>query len=296
MKKKEDLFEKKVNLDWRNEDYIIPDNFKNEDVLYHYTSFDIAYEKILYEMQLKFSLRSVADDPYESFNFYNRISLKFQSDSSMDKETLKERSREISIRINKIIKSQTYCLYFCMNNIKADMNNGHYVNEHFGFAKPRMWSQFGRKHTGVCLVFLKSKLVDDFNKDFDNVFFKHSDDTIYSMFKDFLIDMPTITEVTEILEKDVESYLKYYFQKNIGFYFKKHIDYQDEDEYKFMIMKNEDDKNDVFLNINKSLVGIIISDKCPEAYHEILKKKAEVNNIFFRRIHWDYYGNRLIKF
>ena len=140
----------------------IPDIFKSEDTIYHYTTLKSATEFILYDNNLRLSRRKNSNDPIEkilpSINF---------SEYGYSDEILPDSSNErdnISDLIRRKLK-QAKQLCFCMNDNKSRKinSNPEFPHEYFGFMKPRMWDQYADKYNGVCLAFSLTELRKEAN-------------------------------------------------------------------------------------------------------------------------------------
>lgn len=216
----------------------IPKIFQNDDTVYHYTTSENALLYILKEMKLRLSPRANSLDPIENTKEF----ISYSGDHDLI---------EIGRRISAELKNAKQ-LSFCKNN-PNDLSNGVptvYPFEKYGFAKPRMWDNYGDKYKGVCLALSKSKLQNSIK---DTVLFDNETDVEYLKYKEFSIKHHSITwQGSE--EGTYEHFLKI-FKKRL---FYKHEDYSMENEYRICSLSN---KQYDYVNIQDSLIGLIVSNQ-----------------------------------
>jgi len=219
----------------------IPRIFQDDDTVYHYTTSENALLYILKEMKLRLSPRANSLDPIENTKEF--ISYSDDHDSDLI---------EIGRRISAELKNAKQ-LSFCKNK-PNDLMAGIptvYPFEKYGFAKPRMWDNYGDKYKGVCMAFSKSKLQKVIKNTmlFDN----DNGDVEYLNYNEFSIKHQSIVwKGTEIYT--YEHYIKH-FKKRL---FYKHEDYIMENEYRICSLSNEPFD---YIDIKDAFVGLIISNK-----------------------------------
>jgi hypothetical protein len=139
----------------------IPEIFKGEDIIYHYTKATTAVEHIFYKNRLKFSLMSNSIDTIEKSRF-NTGTVYFGADETS--EMFKRNSNDINEmekRIDSLLETAKI-LCFCKNDINNKYSSANiYRKDYYGFLKPRMWDQYGENYKGVCLAFSKSKMIEN---------------------------------------------------------------------------------------------------------------------------------------
>ena len=252
----------------------IPKIFYDNDTIFHYCNSSVAVENILYEKQLRLTSRKKSNDPIE--NLPNKI---FDSISAYpeDIQELKKTTAKSFEKIENNIKSRIKNIKqvcFCMNDKKINLNTQ--SKEYFGFLKPRMWDQYGDNYKGICLAFSKSELLKDQK-------IKLKKNIVYLNYKKLEqqnIDLDR-NEINEIGYKKYNKISINYIDKT---FFRKHLDYKGENEYRICTMcENEYD----YIGIEKSIIGIIV---CPEhinAYTcEKLTEYANDMNIELLYITW----------
>jgi len=254
----------------------LPDIFKSKDTIFHYCKLNTAIEHILYEKKLRLAPRIKAIDPIENFPTMIPSHGSYVYKRNPSEYPIKQ-CQEIRAYSEQIINS-TRQVSFCQNfqtNIKSEENLDLY-----GFMNPRMWDQYADKYTGVCLAFSLKKLKE--NKSLINQNIK------YLCYDDILKLSPKINE-NELLDyEDIEQFKKYFFKKHIKPYlFRKHKDYRDEKENRFIAFSNDEF---VEIDITNSLVGIIISANSICDFSLVnLKKYSMSFNIPLIYIYWSGY-------
>ncbi|NCB03475.1 MAG: DUF2971 domain-containing protein, partial [Spirochaetia bacterium] len=219
--------------------------------LYHYTSIEKFLKYILPEKQLKFSRFGESRDPYEfiphdfEYEFYPY----WQEDYSAEAQLgIKNKLMELE----KCWKNSQF-LSFVMDT----------PNTQKGSMKPRMWEQYGNKHEGVCLEFSYTQIVEDFNNLSYN---KKSHHKI--VYKKNLSPFHALQDPNELL-KEISS-PKYFDTKFRKYFFVKDKDYCQENEYRFLLIGNIPDSH--YLDISKSLTGIILGTNLPITIHDGYKQ------------------------
>ena len=139
------------------------------DALFHYTKLPIAVEKILFDRKLRLSLTKNTNDPREYSYRY------FYATGSRMPPGFQHLYTQALDELDRLLHSEGRILCFCSNKRPTIMSDRSHAQEDpmavpTGWAKPRMWAQYGLNHTGVCLVFSKEELerqlshIADFNR------------------------------------------------------------------------------------------------------------------------------------
>lgn len=217
----------------------IPDVFKDDDTVYHYTTL-VNLFCILKTMKLRMSSRNSSRDPIENAK-------SFVSYSGDNNDELMKIGRRISCEL-KNVKQLSFC-----KNRSYDLRKGTpmvFPFENYGFAKPRMWDNYGDKYQGGCLVFSKKKLKEAIKKTefFDNG--KH--DVEYMSYNDF-----SKKHHSMVWRNSAKETYQFYLQEFKRSLFYKHLDYEMENEYRICSLSYSDDD---CIDIKDSVIGIIVSD------------------------------------
>ncbi len=220
----------------------IPDIFKSDDNLFHYTTNEVVLEHILNEKVINMSPRIKSIDPIESIQ--TSPSMQFA-----DKGISGERHKlymETKLKLIKEIDTvKQVC--FCTNNKYLHKPKQPEL-EYYGFLKPRMWDQYGEKYKGACISFSLKKIKEKTtypNKPVE-----------YITFNDLSLNNKLRLDGNELEKIGQEAYINKYMKNIESMFFRKHIDYIMEDEYRFIsYLKDEED----FINIDNCINGIIVS-------------------------------------
>lgn len=247
------------------------------DSIFHYTKKETAIEHVLNGKKLKFGDFKLTNDPHE---YKKRMITPVGWGPIKDHLS---KLAEIIIEIDKIIKSSGF-LSFCQNNY---INNELVAN---GCLKSRMWSQYGENHSGICLVFSKSKLIQEIENQFSSFFSIYSDSIKY-------IDFDNNRAVNDHLRIDGQelSVMKvdeiaaqYISAKNKEIFFYKQIDYRDENEFRIVsVPKVNKNSNGVYFDISHCIRTIILGDAFSEVYLPSIQALSNELNVPYRKLHWE---------
>ena len=159
-----------------------------------------------------------------------------------------------------------------------------------GWAKPRMWAQYGLNHTGVCLVFSKEELerqlsrIADFNR-FDFVRYGPAE---------VIGTLGMTINGNALSDQGVSVACLNHFKATLqSLLFVKNIDYRDESECRLFI--HDPLSQYEYLDIAPSIKAVIIGDKTAEAYSDLIKQQCRQLGIESRKIMWSEVRPRLVE-
>lgn len=254
---------------------------KSDDAIFHYTRASVALEKILFDGKFRLSLLKDTNDPREyKFRFLN------MSGSSLPPEAVGLYNEAHPV-FDRIIRMESRVMCFCSNTIPTIiLDNGETIKDNvgntIGWSKSRMWAQYGENHRGICLVFSKkaieSVLADkaDIKK---NVIAGNIQYTTEA-------GIPIMLDGNQLVKDGVEGYCYNHIKRHSGtLFFTKNIDYRDESEYRVVVF--DPNHNYEFININKSIKGVIAGDRTPEVYFPLILQLSERYGIECRRAYWE---------
>ncbi|MEF3306259.1 DUF2971 domain-containing protein [Paenibacillus sp. GYB003] len=192
--------------------------------LYHYTTNETALEHILTSNELRFSPLIKTNDPKETkdWQFSYRI-------DSID------RNKELP-DIAHLFKEelQRRCKVVCFTrDDPRKFVSGQSRILHRGYCRPRMWAQYANNHTGVCLVFDKSKLNDLI---INQLGFLGELQQGAVRYKDTKVKMEVFSlDCSKIQQLGVEKFYKYHLRKHLkSLIFEKLVDWKSELEYRWL--------------------------------------------------------------
>lgn len=218
----------------------VPKLYRSDDIIYHYTSTEIAINSILKSRNLWITPRSGSHDPIE-----NSKEFIIHNNEISDIGLQLERATHETLR-------RTKQLCFCRNHsIKDEIKQTHLRFEKYGFAKPNMWERYADSYKGVCLAFSKKLILKEARK--SNFSWSNINYRTYET-----MQKPLQIETFELETVGRENYQKKFIKRAKDKLFIKHKDYRHERE--FRICSFSEAKIDI-IDISKALVGIIVSNK-----------------------------------
>jgi len=250
-------------------------DLESEDIIYHYTSSEIALQYILYSRQLRLSPRNNAIDPIEMM-FPDITSGTLAHDDYEMKEIVNGTTEEVKIVEKEIRKRREDVrqLSFCMNNKELENEK---PLEYFGCLKPRMWDQYANNYKGVCLAFSLKELRKQLKP--DNFIHKKVEYVNYST----LIQNHDRINCNMLYDLGIEKYKAKHFEKIDRDIFRKHEDYLGETEYRVCSYSNNEFVN---LKFNDALKAIVISGHNSPYFQQILIDRAKDLNVEYMIFKW----------
>lgn len=243
----------------------------NQELVAHYTTREIAFEKILDSKSIKLSSLSNTNDPAE---FISRITA-FRDENELTDNIEEHFTKNIL----------TFCC--CLSDPK---NIDKKVNLS-SFGKPKMWAHYGQNHEGICLVFNKEKLNTCLEEILDNdrLF---CDRISYGPYRNepFVIRIPPINEpdpyrfvrTEDEIQNDVLNHLNSYCKELI---FTKSEDWSSEFEYRWAYYNYAEEEG--LIKYRDSLEAVVLGLKCPEIYLRFIKSILNGTNTKLFKLDWN---------
>jgi hypothetical protein len=234
------------------------------DLLFHYTSTQVALEKILPEGKLRFSPYSSTNDPLE---FLKRPHVAIGNSEDVDKIM-----GELPGFENELEKAKIAC--FCHSIDVSDQFG-------WGISRSRMWSQYADRHFGVCLAFSRKKLLAAVSKNFtENESFFQREVTYSNKPKPLQKEM-------RILRAPWADPAERVRQEALEHFFCKREDYQDENEYRIVLYDSSYSRvAPEHIDYMDALEAIILGCRTSECYNDLFLDIAKQNSIDVLRINW----------
>ena len=248
-------------------------------LLYHYTKASTATSHILKNRLLQFGSYAHTNDPKESNAW------KFSLGTNEDRDLGKYTMEELSVWLSKELKGRTKLA--CFSTDTAPLS-GEHMKDIFnrGFCKPRMWANYAEKHTGVCLVFERERMRKLIEKQFsscnalnDYVTYVNRCVTPDLLQQQYTINVDYLESVGRKVY--VRSHLETHYRH---LFFEKMMDWRDESEYRWVIFS--DTVDDLYLDIEGCLVGIIFGENSKENDIEQIMKMTESWGLDYMRLKW----------
>lgn len=244
--------------------------FNDVDIIFHYTKLEIALECILKSKQLRFTKYEDSKDPHEYKKRNFALTGSFSTWNEFDKKFI------CTEKMSNIIQQNLRVACFCRNKPNYP-----------GYLRSRMWSQYADNHRGVCLAFSKKALQKAVRKQFKSDF-KKNGIVKYYPHKDIRYDKMYKHQASTINYSDCNhNIIKEHLEINYKYlFFKKHCDYRDEAEYRFIVL--DMDSKFEYIDISDCLVGIILGDNFPITYLPIVESiESELGIIRDQVYIWD---------
>jgi Protein of unknown function (DUF2971) len=266
----------------------IPDVFNPRgSCVYHYTRLSSAVESILPDGSLRMSPFSAMRDPRESKLLeIIGIPAEFVPDDWDWREEITKFTRldQMAKRVKDRVK--VLCL------VRDDPSERDFETEVFGrgFARPRLWEQYGDQHRGVCLCLDQETLVADATHSV-----RRQGELLHNNVD--YIDGELAPEAREILMVDAReradaeilaAHLKAYAQE---IFFTKLTDWASEMEYRFVLPT--DHEQPVLVPIRDSLKAVIIGEGVGDVYLPAISKACEEKPVPIYKVRWTYGRPRL---
>lgn len=226
--------------------------------LYHYTSSEKALDYIFKSKLLRFGEYTKTNDPKETKTW------QFDLGSTENRDFSKHRMEELSSWLTRELKGRARLI--CLSMDKEPITGIH-LDDIFnrGYCKPRMWAQYAKNHTGLCLVFDRKRLTKLIHKQVGSSCRLYSGPVKY-VDRGIARDLWRDTQYTiniDILEDEGRAiyaarHLESYWEK---LYFEKMTDWKDECEWRFVAFANSD--SDLYVAYTGALDGIVFGDETP---------------------------------
>lgn len=227
------------------------DVLESADTVYHYTRKSIGIELILSKMQLKLNRYANTNDPHEYRERHTAAVLdgrRYDTDIFADLADL---------FVDYVQNTKIGC--FCRNVTERKQF-------YPAYQKNRMWSQYGENHEGLCLAFSKKKLFSDVKTMREKTY---AGNVLYFREEDRFHESLLFSEDSS-LDIDINEYIFDHITRHREeIFLMKHVDYRDEDEYRLYVIDNRN--NDCFCNISDSIVAVILGDRFPDVYEEVVR-------------------------
>lgn len=256
--------------------------FKDQDrFLYHYTSAVTAADYILNNKQLKLGRYINTNDPKETKTW--QFSIGTNEDSDLSEYSL----QELSKKFTHGLKHKTNLVCFSQDgSLTGDHTKDIYAR---GFGKARMWAQYANNHRGVCLIFEKSTIQKAAVNQFGNHRFSlYGGPVIYKDRFITEVNNPTNGFVinADYLEKfGFDEYVKAHVATHHkALFFEKATDWNSENEFRVVVFGEREEE--LFLNIDNALSGVLFGTDCTEEDITRIVAKCDIKKTQFEQIVW----------
>lgn len=243
----------------------------NQDTVYHYTKICKAVEDILFYGRLRFSTGANTNDPRE----YRNWDLEPYIDGDCPHEEYRLSWLEAEKSFKKCKDHYKYAC-FCLSD-PPDRGQTRLP----GYARLRMWAQYGDNFSGVCIAFSAESLKERLNG--KSIFYDwpvhyHTDlENIDTALQD--------ANANEFIDKSKDEWATGYIRDHLDqIFFSKHEDYRDEREYRIVIYDPEERFE--YIDVSGCIKAVLLGDRTKDVYREIVKEFCENINADCKQVVW----------
>lgn len=257
---------------------IIDNDHPLKNLLYHYTTIEAAIEKILFEKQLRLSPFRALNDPREAKDFSYSL-----QGTGLPPEGIDQKHFGTDRKLNELLKDQGKLICFSLDIVDKHTDRNLYFLK--GYAKSRMWSQYGQNHRGVCLVFERNRLVESIRSQAKSEDIVYFGEVSYADYSPEAVRARTISGDVLRSGIEIEDYAFKHLQQNYkGLFFEKNLDYRDENEFRIVVIT----KSTGYLtyNYNDSLIAVVVGVDFPASYGKSIEEMAVASGAALRRAKW----------
>ena len=251
----------------------------------HYTRMGTAVDHILRNRTLRIGPLISTNDPRETMTWHFSVGAGISQDSpsSQDLKALSKRNNDF----NRILRHGYKVL--CVSQDAEGAGKLDFSDRSYG--KPRMWSQYGENHRGICLLFDKQVL----HETISNKFGCQSVSCGTVKYGDFHnkvgtkewaehVDAFTLSG-DDLVKNGLESTLQHHREKyHDVFFFRKNEDWEQEAEYRWIIRGDNNDPE--FVPIEESLRAILLGVDFPIDRLAEVHKYCKDTDTCLSRILW----------
>ena len=258
--------------------------------VYHYSSSSTLADYILPTGKLRFSRFEKVNDPRESkewtFSYLSLTGL----------ELGPAVTHPIGVKLQKALKHLWRVGCFSSDPYEAlvtkqredrgeDIIGAPYERGH---SRPRMWAQYAENYMGACLVFDKAELdseirsvaASDGLKVYDGLVEYRNPAVLPNIGKPSAL-MISLDEIQQLeFDRFVDVHVERWWKE---LFLVKPRDWEQEREFRWLVTGDEED---FFVDIHKSLLGIIMGDRFPEARKPVVGEFAGTNDVSVAIMDW----------
>jgi len=258
-------------IDWMD------DPIPREQMLCHYTDYCAALNHILPERALKFSSLRKTHDPLEFEDFSYGAGSVAAGDRAVVLESM-DRGLQLGTEEQQIVKGKAKigCFTIDATDISGELH-------HKACYRCRMWSQYAKAHTGVCLVFDRNRLISVLRGQVGDAYTFLQQRIFYSN------DLGELQRRVFIQPKDTVYTAKERVLKNADWYFfTKLADFRDENELRICYWREATDADSdcEILSVGDALAGVLLGNSFPQEYRPTAINEARKLGVPVLQILW----------
>jgi hypothetical protein len=250
----------------------------NNRYIYHYTSAFTALRHILKNRSFKLSNYVSTNDPRETKAW--RVGGWPRNYVEGDSPDLDHLANDVTQRLQLRVIAGCFCS-------DRSLTGDHLADEHNrGYAKPRMWAQYGDFHKGVCLIFERALFSEAVHDLPDTCFIEEGHVRYYDRAATNRLDGPFILDFRGLDEAGVDKQCEAHAKRRVReLFFEKNTDWSAEEEYRFIAFM-QSHASPHYLNFGGALAGIMIGADCEQGLTEEFFLWAHNSGISAARLNW----------
>ncbi len=248
---------------------------RSSDLIYHYTSRERALERILYDQRVRFSPVNAMDDPREKLDWSF-----VHMGSPLSNESEYFETRHLLNQAAKV-HSKIFCSCQDRNVDPRWLPKDHWSR---GYAKARMWSQYGQRHEGVCLVFSKSAFCRALKGQLDPKTIIFAEEVRYVNMSPESINARTVSNQSW-QSMDKQEYIEQFLDQNCkALFLEKTEDYRDEDEFRCVVYDKSSEP--LFVSTEGILKAVVLGVYFPLSLIHSVLYLAKNNKAYVGMMRW----------
>jgi len=248
--------------------------------LYHYTTMEIAVEYILKNRTLKIGKLINTNDPKESKSW--KLSISTDEGSKLKNYSLDDISEEVT----RELKRKVNVICFCKDKPPLSGSPLEDIYKR-GFCKPIMWAQYAENHEGLCLVFEKDGLQKAISEQSGGCDIYQGD--VHYINRPVVHDLNDDTYTINIdysekfgLKRYLRAHVRTYFKR---LFFEKMEDWKDEDEYRWVLVKEEE--RDILVDFQDALKGVMFGVNVNQAQIGSVVQATKEYKLTYEQLEWN---------
>lgn len=251
----------------------------NGAIISHYTTREVAIEKILPTGKLLLNSIKNSNDPREYKKRVNGVYGK------------NEESGKFFEVLDKDEENLTKTMFFCGSITKENESK---LIKRASFGNSKMWAEYGESHKGVCLIFDKEKLIKQFDKQFNNKPIFDKDFISYEEInKEKFVRSGSVNDELLKINETQNVLIDFYKHNREVFFFSKDYCWSTENEFRFLIISEKEDVE--FLEYKDALLGIILGENCNPIYGKLINKYGHIFKMHMKSSRRDINDYQLIE-
>jgi len=247
--------------------------------IYHYTNASTALTHILKNQSFKLNTYVSTNDPRETKAW--RVSGWPRNYIEGSPPDLDQLAGDFTQRLQQRVVAGCFCS-------DRNLTGEPLADEHKrGYAKPRMWAQYGDSHKGVCLLFDRAMFSEATRKSLSDARFIEEGRLHYidraatnRLNGPFVLDLRGLDDTGA--DKQCEIHAK---ERVRELFFEKNTDWSTEDEYRFIVFM-QSVTSPIYINYGNALAGIMIGADCAHDRTEEFFLWAHDSGIPAARLNW----------